>query len=80
MTNHPLALYRKRVGLTQAKVAQQAGVGRWTINSIETGRRLPSLSLVARLIYASDGALQADDFVPRTIVNDGSAVVKKPTG
>ena len=36
-------------GWTQAELAQRAGVSRQTINSIETGRFEPSLSLALKL-------------------------------
>lgn len=40
-----LPLLRSERGLTQAELARQAGVSRQTINSIETQRYEPSLSL-----------------------------------
>jgi putative transcriptional regulator len=44
VTSH-LRELRTEKGLTQEALAQRAGVSRQTINSIETGRFEPSLSL-----------------------------------
>jgi putative transcriptional regulator len=41
--------YRRQTGLTQEELARAAGVSRQTINSIETGRYIPSLPLVLKL-------------------------------
>ena len=40
---------RTRAGLSQATLAEAMGVSRQTINSIETGRYLPSLPLAMDL-------------------------------
>lgn len=64
MTKHPLTQYRERAGLSQGQVAKQVGVTKWTITSIETGRRTPSFALVSKLVKASNGMLKADDFLP----------------
>lgn len=48
MTTRLLELRGER-GWTQAQLAEQVGVSRQTINSIETGRFEPSLSLALRL-------------------------------
>jgi putative transcriptional regulator len=48
--------HRERLGLTQEGLAQSAGVSRQSINSIERGRYVPSLSLAlkfARLFQMS---------------------------
>lgn len=63
MNAHPLTVYRKRRGISQDEIAKRVGVTRWTITSIETGRRTPSFGLVAKLIEASRGELNANDFV-----------------
>jgi len=67
MTTHPLTDYREQIGLSQREVARRVGVSRWTINSIEVGRRLPSLSLIARLVTVTKGAVCADDFLPSRV-------------
>lgn len=48
MTNR-LRVLRADRGLSQADLAQALGVSRQTVNSIETGRYEPSLSLALRL-------------------------------
>ena len=48
MINHIRAL-RKARQLTQAELAEQTGVSRNTINSIEMGRYIPSLPLALAL-------------------------------
>ena len=48
MINHIRAL-RKARQLTQAELAEQMGVSRNTINSIEMGRYIPSLPLALAL-------------------------------
>lgn len=44
-----LHVFRSGRGWTQAQLAAEAGVSRQTINSIETGRFEPSLSLALKL-------------------------------
>ena len=44
---------RRRAGLTQAELARRAGVPQSTIGRIEAGARVPSSSLVERLIRAA---------------------------
>jgi len=41
---------RAQAGLSQADLAQAMGVSRQTVNSIETGRYLPSLPLAIALV------------------------------
>lgn len=45
--NH-LKKYRKKEGLTQAKLAKELNVSRQTINAIETGKYNPSLELALK--------------------------------
>ena len=56
---------RSAHGLSQAELASRAGVSRQTINSIETGRYLPSLPLaltLARLFTTTvEEVFHADD-------------------
>jgi putative transcriptional regulator len=42
-------VFRERRGLSQGELAQEVGVSRQTINSIETGRYVPSLPLALQL-------------------------------
>jgi DNA-binding XRE family transcriptional regulator len=67
MSKHPLTEFRERQNLLQVDVARAVGVSRWTITSIETRRRIPSASLIARLVRLSNGALRADDFIPAEV-------------
>jgi transcriptional regulator with XRE-family HTH domain len=44
---------RRRAGLTQAALAEKAGVPKSTVGRIESGARVPSVELVARLVRAA---------------------------
>lgn len=44
---------RRRAGLTQAALAERAGVPRSTVARIESGARTPSVELVERLVRAA---------------------------
>lgn len=44
---------RKRGGLTQAALAQRAGVPQSTVSRVESGSRVPSTDLVERLVRAA---------------------------
>ena len=59
MSKHPIALWRKEHGKSQADLAEALGVTRWTINSIEVGRRTPSLALAKRLAHTTGLPLEA---------------------
>jgi DNA-binding XRE family transcriptional regulator len=61
---HPLAAWREGAGLTQTALATDLGVSRWTVNSIETGRREASLALVERIVARTDRAVTADQIRP----------------
>ena len=50
---HLLREARLRAGLTQAELAQRAGVPQSTIGRIESGARVPSVELIERLIGAA---------------------------
>jgi DNA-binding XRE family transcriptional regulator len=63
MSEHAMRRYRKEKGLPLDALAKAVNVSRGTISKIETGRALPSVGLIRRLIAATDGALSADDFV-----------------
>ena len=49
---------RKEVKFSQEEFANKTGVSRQTINSIETGKFDPSLSLVFKLIKTLDCSLE----------------------
>ena len=44
---------RRRAGLTQAELAEKAGVPKSTVGRIESGARTPSVELVERLVRAA---------------------------
>jgi transcriptional regulator with XRE-family HTH domain len=44
---------RRRAGLSQAQLAERAGVPRSTVGRIESGARIPSTELVERLVRAA---------------------------
>jgi len=44
---------RRRAGLTQAALAEKAGVPKSTVGRIESGARTPSVELVERLVRAA---------------------------
>ena len=44
---------RRRAGLTQAQLAERAGVPQSTVGRIESGARVPSTELVERLVEAA---------------------------
>jgi len=44
---------RRRAGLTQAQLAERAGVAKSTVGRIESGARVPSTEMVERLVRAA---------------------------
>ncbi len=44
---------RRRAGLTQAELAERAGVPKSTVGRIESGARIPSTGMVERLVRAA---------------------------
>lgn len=50
-SKHPLAVWREAQNppLTQDGLARLVGTSRWTINSIETGRRKPGRDLIVNI-------------------------------
>ncbi len=44
-----LRVHRARIGITQAELAERVGVSRKTVNTIETGRFMPSTWLALKL-------------------------------
>lgn len=46
---HPLTVYREERGLSQREFAEEAGLSKWTVTMIETGKRAPSPKLSVRL-------------------------------
>ncbi|NTF67938.1 helix-turn-helix transcriptional regulator [Rhizobium rhizogenes] len=65
---HPLKVWRKANGVTQGDMAGILGVSLWMVNAIETGRRVPSFSLVEKIVAATGGAVKPNDlFEPRDL-------------
>lgn len=60
---HPLAVWREsqKEPLTQQALATLVKTSRWTINSIETGRRKPSRELIVRIAKATDNAIGLEE-------------------
>lgn len=58
-----LKVWRARADVTQAELADEVGVARQTINSIERGRYDPSLELAFRIATYFDCAVE-DVFEP----------------
>lgn len=62
---HPLATWREAQTkpLTQKALAELVVCDRWTINSIETGRRRASRELASTIIKVTDGAVSFEDLM-----------------
>jgi transcriptional regulator with XRE-family HTH domain len=65
--------YRLSKGLSQEDVAKAVGVQKAMISRVEQGKRIASMSLVARLVDWSGGKLKADDFLPRVAQSEAAA-------
>jgi putative transcriptional regulator len=50
--SNTLPVHRARLGLTQAVLAEQAGITRKSVNAIETGKMVPSVVLALKLAHA----------------------------
>jgi DNA-binding XRE family transcriptional regulator len=64
---HPLTSWRDERGISQDDFASDLDVTRWTVTSIETGRRRPSVELTAKIeaiTGISRAALRPDIFGP----------------
>ena len=60
---HPLTRYRHRHGLSLDALAARVGTTKATLSRIESGKGNPSVGLMQRVIQASGGELDANDFV-----------------
>lgn len=56
---HPLAIWREAQTppVSQAEFAKAIGVTRWAVNSLETGRRKPSIGMIKAVGAATGGAI-----------------------
>lgn len=63
---HPLATWRQQQPkpLSQRDLARKLKVSRWTINSIETGRRAASADLVEKIVKLTGGEVPAEQIRP----------------
>ncbi|MBX5131638.1 helix-turn-helix transcriptional regulator [Rhizobium lentis] len=59
---HALAAWRKTKNLSQEELGVKLDISRWMVNSIETGRRQPSWSLMNRIGALTSGAVTPNDF------------------
>jgi transcriptional regulator with XRE-family HTH domain len=66
---HPLLLYRRRHGLTQAALAARVPTTPATLSRIETGHRRPALRLLQQLVAATDGEVSTDEIVTHAVAN-----------
>ena len=64
MKPHPLARYLETTNRPLADLAKAAGTSRMSLYRIINGEQTPSLGLVQRLRTATDGAIDANDFLP----------------
>lgn len=64
---HPLAVWRETQPkpLTQQAFARLVNTSRWTINSIETGRRKPGRDLILAISKATGGAVGFEQLAER---------------
>lgn len=60
---HPLAVWREtqEPPLTQADLASRVETSRWTINSIETGRRKPGRDLIVKIAKLTGNAIGLEE-------------------
>lgn len=62
---------RRAAGLTQARLAERAGVTQSVISAYESGRREPALSTLSRLVSATGSRLAVDVVAPEERAADG---------
>lgn len=60
---HALAVWRKTNKYSQEYFAEKIGVSRWMVNSIETGRRRPSLDLALKIQAYTQNAVSPAELV-----------------
>lgn len=60
---HPLALWREAQDppMTQEVLAKRVGTSRWTINSIETGRRKPGRDLIVNIVRVTGNSIGLEE-------------------
>lgn len=60
---HALAVWRKSNKYSQEDFADKIGVSRWMVNSIETGRRRPSLDLALKIQIFTENKVSPAELV-----------------
>ena len=60
---HPLRAYRQKHDITLEQLAKSVGTSKGFLSKIENGRQAPSLSLIKRLVAATQGTVTANDFL-----------------
>lgn len=56
--------YRIEAGISQQAFADAVGVRKGTISRIENGTRVPSFSLLSRIVAQTNGRVTPNDFLP----------------
>ena len=62
--DHPLKAYRLERGISQKFIADKVGLVLMSIRRIEEYQQYPRLPMVAKIIKATGGFLDANDFLP----------------
>lgn len=62
-TEHPIVRCCRILGISVPVYAERANTTRQTVNRIIRGKQDPSMDMVRRLCAASDGILDANDFL-----------------
>lgn len=63
MTN-PLRAYRLENGITLGELSRRIGVSKPSLSRIETGKQVPSLSLLKVIATETGGRVMPNDFLP----------------
>ena len=73
MSSHPLRQWRIRNGVTLSNFAQMIGSTASSISRVERGNQSPSLSLMMRIVAATDSEVSVMDFFLDWQKNDHQA-------
>ena len=57
-----LSIWRKAQGLTLAEVAERVDVTEVTLSRYERGERIPAREIMPKIVEATGGAVQPNDF------------------
>ena len=61
---HPLRIYRRKVGATQRQLAERLGVSLPSLCRLERNQQWPSRDLMARIVSETGGFVSPADFLP----------------